>query len=62
MTDDEFSMLNLILDSVFDSRISSKRYLAVSTAADKGVLAMVNFLTSCRTPFLFSGFGFFYIR
>jgi hypothetical protein len=48
-----------MLDSIKGPVLSSECNLAVNTAADKGVLAMVIFLTGCRTPFLFSGLVFY---
>jgi len=43
VTDERFSMLDSIKDSVLIGKLSSKWNMAVLTAADKGVLAMVNF-------------------
>jgi uncharacterized membrane protein len=55
VTDERF----LMLDSIKNSVSSSKRNLADKAAADKGVLAMVIFLISCRTPFCFLGLDFY---
>lgn len=54
MTDDGFSML----DSIKDLVLCSRKNLAVNTATDKGVLAMVIFNQLQDAFFCFQGLGF----